>query len=86
MTTPLDLASRLAGSGTTRDQALGVAIVIRGLTDDSDDRAGWPMDEHTARAAAAYLGFAGVSDALIARALALAPTISDAMLNKGAAR
>lgn len=84
--TPLDLAQNLARSDNPQHVAQGVAIVLRGLTDDDPDtfRQGWPLDANTARAAARYVGIADPDPALIDAALALAPTLSDAILNRGA--
>jgi hypothetical protein len=81
---PLDLAQSLAKSAARNDRVLGVAIVIRGLTDDepSTFRQGWPLSVTTAHAAATYLGIK--DDSLLLDALDLAPTLSDAILNKGA--
>ena len=86
MTTPMDLAQRLAGNGYGTDVALGVAIATRALTDDTDERQGWPLDAVTVEAAAKYVGVNHPDAWLIARVLELAPTLSDAILNKGAAR
>ncbi len=85
MTTPIDLARSLASSAELDDRALGVAIVARGLSDETPGdpyRAGWPLDEATAKAAARYVGIADPSEALIQRALVMAPKVSDALLNK----
>jgi hypothetical protein len=82
--TPLDLARRLAQSDSPKDHALAVAIVARGLSDDdpSTFRQGWPLAV-AVPAAIRYLGL--LSDAgLEADALALAPTLSDAILNRHA--
>lgn len=84
--TPIDFARNLARSGELRDQALGVAIVTRGLTDDDPEtqRQGWPLDESTARLAARYIGITQPGPVLLRRAVELAPTVSDAMLNRAA--
>ena len=79
---PMDFARNLAAGTDLNDRALGVGIAIRAVTDDTETRAGWPMDATTALAAANYVGIPMPSDELIRRALKLAPTISDAMLNK----
>jgi hypothetical protein len=81
--TPLDFARNLARSDDPRDRALGVAIVTRGVTDDdpATGRQPWPLNEHTVAGAAQYLGL-DPDPALLADALALAPTVSDAMLNR----
>lgn len=82
--TPLDLARALAQSTTTDGQALGVAIVLRGLTDYSPSdpyREPWPLTVTTAARAAQYLGL-DPSPALLVAALDIAPTVSDAMLNR----
>lgn len=78
--TPLDFAQRLA-QGDPEDQALGVAIVTRGLTDDDGLRQGWPLDHATVSRAASLLGL-DPTPGLIHRALEIAPTVSDAMLNR----
>ena len=82
--TPLDFARNLAASQDEKDQALGVAILTRGVTDDDPAtlRQGWPLNVTTVRRAAIYLGIENPSDALVDRALVLAPTVSDAMLNR----
>ena len=85
---PTTFARVLADSGDPEQQALGVAIITRGLTDDDPSdptRQGWPLDRHTVAAAARYL-ILDATPTLVTRALALAPTVSDAMLNKGATR
>ncbi len=79
--TPLDLAASLAQSTTLDGRALGVAIVLRGLTDDDGYRQGWPLTVTTAARAADYLGLESTPELLVA-ALEIAPTISDAMLNR----
>lgn len=79
---PMDFARSVATSDVLRDRALGVAIVTRSLTDDTETRAGWPLDETTVRLAANHIGIAHPSDELIRLALKLAPKLSDAMLNK----
>jgi hypothetical protein len=83
--TPLDFARNLAASDDAADQALGVAIVTRGVTDDDPmtGRHPWPLNAQTVAGAAQYLDLAPTRE-LIAAALALAPTVSDAMLNKAA--
>ena len=83
--TPIDLARNLAASAELKDQALGVAIVTRGLTDDTEDRQGWPLDWLTVERAAEHIGLTPTPE-LVQLALGMAPNVSDAMLNKGAAR
>lgn len=78
--TPLDMARNLAASDRAEDRALGVAIVARGLSDDDGTRAGWPLAA-AIPAAAQYLGLP-MDPSLMAEAGRLAPTVSDAMLNK----
>lgn len=78
--TPLDLAQNLAKSDRMEDRALGVAILARGLSDDDGLRQGWPL-ESAIPAAVRHLGLTP-DPALIAEAGMLAPTISDAMLNR----
>ena len=85
--TPIDLARNLAQSADPTTQARGIAIVIRSLTDDTDERQGWPMDLATAAAAAKHLGLdprTARLHGLLDEALELAPTLSDAILNKAA--
>lgn len=85
---PMDFARSLVNRGTDpEDWALATAIITRGLTDDDPAtlRAGWPLDADTVASAAVFLSLIPTPD-LVARALALAPTVSDAMLNKAAAR
>lgn len=78
--TPLDLARNMAATDDPKAHALAVAIVTRGLTDDSPERAGWPLTAATVQRAADYLDLPR-SAALVADALALAPTLSPAILN-----
>ena len=87
MTTPLDLATNLAKSDKHEDRVLGVAILYRGLVDkDPSDplRMPWPETNETIERAAKYLGVEVTPD-LRNDVRDVAPTISDAMLNKGAA-
>ena len=89
MTSPISAAQSLAKSPAPKDQALAIAIVTRSLTDDTEERAGWPLDLTTAFAAAKYLDLdprAARLSGRLDRALALAPTLSDAILNKASAR
>lgn len=83
--TPLDFAAILARDPETR--ALAVAIVARGLSDDDPTtlRQGWPLST-AIQAAIRYFGLEGMSDArtIEAEALRIAPTVSDAMLNRSA--
>lgn len=83
--TPLDFARKLAASDKLEDRALGVGIVARGLSDEDPSdptRAGWPLAA-AINAAIGYLELPSTPD-LIKRATELAPTISDAMLNRSA--
>lgn len=84
--TPLEFAENLAKSTDRSDLILGVAMVTRGLSDDdpANFRAGWPLDAHTVRMAAQYLRLGSVSEDFVDEVLMLAPTLSDAILNKGA--
>lgn len=79
---PIDLARSLA-RGDDDDRVLAVAIVTRGLTDDdpATGRVGWPLSLATTERAAQYLDLAPTGR-LILRALTLAPTLSDAILNR----
>lgn len=80
--TPLRLAESFARDPETA--ALGVAMIARSLSDhDPSDplRQPWPLNAATVEAAAQYLGVTPTAD-LIAEALTLAPTVSDAMLNR----
>ena len=82
--TTVDFARNLARSDDPHARSLGVAIIARGLSDDDPAdpyRQGWPLDRHTIEAAARYLDLTP-TDALCADALALAPTLSDAILNR----
>jgi len=84
--TPIEYAQALSDSGEYKLRVLGVAMIIRGLTDDSDGdpwRLAWPLDEATARRAARYLNLDPTPE-LVNDALKLAPTLSDAILNKEA--
>ena len=82
--TPLMFAQSLSRSDVLADRALGAAIVLRGLTDDDPDatRQGWPLNADTAERAIRWLGLTPDPE-LIAATLATAPTVSDAMLNRG---
>lgn len=83
--TPMQLARNLAESEKPEDRALGVAMALRGLTDpDPSDplKQPWPVNEFTAAAAARYVGITDPSPDLLAHAITLAPTVSDAMLNR----
>lgn len=83
--TPLDFAQSLSRSDVLADRALGAAIVLRGLTDDDPHdatRQGWPLNADTAERAIRWLGLDPTPE-LIAATLATAPTVSDAMLNRG---
>jgi len=82
--TPIEYAQTLAESMERKDRILGIAIIARGLSDDDGLRQGWPLEE-SVRAAIDFLGL-GYADTLLMDALTLAPTLSDAILNKGAAR
>lgn len=80
--TPIDLAKNLAQSERIEDRALGVGIIARGLSDDDPAtlRQGWPLDVSVERAIV-YLGLEPTAE-LTAAALAAAPKVSDAMLNR----
>ena len=80
--TPIDLAKNLAQSARIEDRALGVGIIARGLSDDDPKtlRQGWPLDVSIERAIA-YLNLEPTPE-LTAAALAAAPKVSDAMLNR----
>ena len=80
--TPMTLAVSLAKSENVRERALGVAIVARGLSDDDSatHRAGWDLDT-SVTAAIRYLGIESTPE-LVEEATRVAPTISDAMLNR----
>ena len=80
---PLDLAQNLAESDDPEDRARGVAIVVRALTDDTPDRQGWPMSDAVVARAARHIGVEPTPE-LVARATVIAPTLSDAILNKAA--
>jgi hypothetical protein len=84
--TPLGLAESLARSDDHKSRTLAVAIVARGLSDDDPAtfRQGWPLAD-SITAAIRYLKL-DASDRLIADAAALAPTLSDAILNRSAER
>lgn len=82
--TPLDLAQNLAQSDRRSDRVLGVAILARGLSDDDGLRQGWPLAS-AIPAAARHLGLTEIDPAFVADVARVAPTVSDAMLNKGAA-
>jgi hypothetical protein len=77
--TPIDFARNLARDPDTTP--LAVAIIVRGLTDDDPTRQGWPLNEATVERAARYLDLTPTAE-LTAAALALAPTVSDVMLNR----
>ena len=82
--TPLDLARNLAQSDRPKDRAMGVAIVARGLSDtDPLDpyRQPWPLDVSVERAAS-YLGLDPADEDLLSVATLIAPTLSDAILNR----
>lgn len=81
--TPLEFAKTLAWSDNADDRVLAVAMVARGLTDDdpATGRQGWPLTAGTVGRAAEHLGLP-VEGWLVTKALALAPTLSDALLNK----
>ena len=84
--TPLDLARNLARDPDPETQALAVAMVYRGLTDDDPTgRMGWPEGDATVSRAATFLDVKPTAD-LFAAVRRIAPTVSDAMLNRGADR
>lgn len=78
---PIDLAERLAQSDDARDRATAVAIIVRALCDDDDKRQGWPMTEAVVIRAAKHIGVEPTPE-LVAQATAIAPTLSDAILNR----
>jgi len=78
--TPVDFARNLAESDSPRVRATGVAIIARGLSDDDGLRQGWPMSA-SLPAAARFLGLDPTAE-LLAEAAELAPTLSDAVLNR----
>jgi hypothetical protein len=78
--TPLQLAQNLAKDPDRKAQAMGIAIVARSLSDDTEDRQGWPLDT-SVKAAAKHLGLFADDD-LINEATRIAPTLSDATLNR----
>lgn len=85
--TPEGFARNLARSDRHADRVLGVAIITRGTTDpDPADptRQPWPLTAATVERAAQYLDL-DPSPELVRDALALAPDVSGAMLNRGAA-
>lgn len=81
--TPIDFARGLAQSDKFDSQVLGVAIVARGLSDDDPVtlRQGWPLDVLTVEKAAEFIGLVPTPE-LVSEALRMAPTLSDAVLNK----
>ena len=83
--TPERMARNLAQSKEYGHRVLGVAMITRGLTDDDPAtfRQGWPLNESTVARAAEYVGV-DPTEELVIDVLALAPTLSDAILNKGA--
>lgn len=85
--TPLELARNLARDKDPKARTLAVAMVLRALTDDDPHdptRQGWPLSRPAAQAACEYLGLDPNDEDLIAAALAEAPRLSDAILNRGA--
>lgn len=82
MTSPLELARSLAEASDHKSHVLAVAMVARGLSDDEPTtfRQGWPLADSIV-AAIGYLDLEK-TDRLIADAAALAPTLSDAVLNR----
>jgi hypothetical protein len=81
--TPLDLARNLARSDDFQMRATGVAIVARGLSDESPSdpfRQPWPVDVSVERAIA-YLGL-DPDEGLTLAATTLMPMLSDAILNR----
>jgi hypothetical protein len=79
--TPLELATRLGQSPDLDNRITGVAIILRGLTDDDGDRQGWPMTPAVAIRAAKYIGVEPTPE-LVAAVLAFAPTLPDFYLNR----
>ena len=80
--TPMTLAANLAKSEDIKERALGVAMVARGLSDDdpATHRAGWDLGT-SITAAIRHLGIESTPE-LVEEATRVAPTISDAMLNR----
>lgn len=86
--TPLELAQNMARSEDLRVQAYAVAIVYRGLTDEDPAdpyRMPWPQTNETIERAATYLGVEPTPD-LRNEVWRVAPTLSDATLNRRSAR
>lgn len=86
--TPLELAQNMARSEDLRVQAYAVAIVYRGLTDEDPSdplRLPWPQTNETIERAATYLGIEP-SAALRNEVRRIAPTLSDATLNRRSTR
>lgn len=83
--TPLDLARSLANAEDIHAQAIGVAIVARGLSDESPldpFRQPWPVDVSLV-AAAEYLDLNPDPELLTEARLAM-PRLPDFMLNRRA--
>lgn len=87
---PEQFARNLAKSENYDSVVLGVAIITRGLTDDDPARfkQGWPLNAETVRRAAQYIDVPTtlVDEHFVGEVIEKAPTLSDAILNKGAAR
>ncbi len=87
--TPIDLARNFARSDDPKARAYGVAMIYRSLTepDESDPlKLPWPETNETIERAAKYLGVADedITPDLRNDVRDIAPTLSDAILNKGA--
>ncbi len=78
----MDLAANLAKSPELKQRALGVAMFARGLSDDdpATGRQGWDLAT-SIKAAITHFGIKSTPE-LVAEATKIAPTISDAMLNR----
>ena len=84
--TPIQFAENLAKSDDHKDKVLAVSIVYRGLTDEDPSdplRMPWPQTNESIERAAKYLGV-DITPDLRNAVRDLAPTLSDAILNKGA--
>jgi hypothetical protein len=78
--TPLQAAANLAQSEDLQSRALGVAIIARGLSDDTPERQGWPLSS-AVEAAIRHLHL-DPDPALVLAATTLAPMLSNAILNR----
>lgn len=87
--TPLQYAQNLAQSDIRDEVVLGIAMMIRGVTDpDPADpfRAPWPMTIDVARRCAAVIGITNPGHDLLTDALLKAPQVPDYLLNKEVSR